>query len=136
MDVPLTIAGSIGLLAAAVHGIGGELSVVRKLAPETLPATRFGGPRMTLAMIHVSWHVATVAFLATGAVLLLSGTALEGETPRAILVVAAAAATGYAALAAGLGATYNRRSALRAFARHPGPIVLTAGAVMAWVGAL
>jgi hypothetical protein len=136
MDVPLTLAGSISVLAAAIHGIAGEIIVVRWLSPEALPSTRFGGPRMTKAMIHVSWHIATVAFLATGAVLLLSGTVLEGETPRAILVVAAAAATGYAALAALLAAAYNRRSALRAFARHPGPIVLTAGAVMAWLGAL
>jgi hypothetical protein len=136
MDVPLTVAGSISVLAAAIHGGAGEVLVVRRLAPEALPPTRFGGPRMTKAMIHVSWHVATVAFLATGAVLLLAGTVLEDETPRAILFVAAAAATGYAALAALLGAAYNRRSAPRAFARHPGPIILSAGAMMAWLGAL
>jgi hypothetical protein len=136
MDVPLTLAGSISVLAAAIHGIAGEIIVVRRLSPEALPSTRFGGPRMTKAMVHVSWHIATVAFLATGAVLLLSGTVLERETPRAILFVAAAAATGYAALAAFLGAAYNRRSTPRAFARHPGPIILTAGAVMAWLGAL
>jgi hypothetical protein len=136
MDVPLTIAGSISLLAAAIHGIAGEIIVVRRLSPDALPPSRFGGRRMTKAMIHVSWHIATVAFLATGAVLLLAGTVLEGETPRAILFVAAAAATGYAALAAVLGAAYNRRFAFRAFARHPGPLILTAGAVMAWLGAL
>jgi hypothetical protein len=133
MDVPLTIAGSISILAAAIHGIAGELIVVRRLSPETLPATRFGGARMTRTMIHVSWHIATVAFLTVGAVLLLSGTSLEDETPRAILVVAAVASTAFAALAIGLGGGQGQ---FRALARHPGPAVLTAGAVMAWWGAL
>ena len=133
MDVPLTIAGSISILAAAVHGIGGELIVVRRLSPETLPATPFGGPRMTRTMIHVSWHIATVAFLAVGAVLLLSGTSLEDQTPRAIVVVAALASTAFAALAVGLGRAHRQ---LRALVRHPGPAILTAGAVMAWWGVL
>jgi hypothetical protein len=134
MNVPLVAAGLIAILGAAVHGVGGELLVVRKLSPETLPGSRFGGPRMTKAMIHVSWHVATIAFLTVGAVFLLSGTVLEGDTPRAILLVAASASAGFAALALGVGGGYNPSA--RSLLRHPGPAVLTAAAALAWWGAL
>ena len=134
MDVPLTIAGSLGILAAAVHGAGGEVWVVRKLSLEQLPPSRFGGPRMTKAMIHVSWHITTVAFLTVGVALLLSGSALDGDAAEAIALVGAAAFTGFAAIAVALGAAYMRTP--RAFLRHPGPIALAAVAALAWWGAL
>ena len=69
----------IAVLAAAVHGVGGELLVVRKLSPGALPASRFGGPRMTMAMIHAAWHLTTIAFLTVGAALLLAGSVLDGD---------------------------------------------------------
>ena len=134
MNAPLIVAGSIGILAAAVHGVGGEVLVVRKLSLGTLPSSSFGGPRMTKAMIHVTWHMTTVAFLTVGVALLLSGTILDGDAARGISRVAAAAATGFAALAVGLGAAYMRSP--RSLFRHPAPVVLTACAALAWVGAL
>ena len=134
MNAPLIVAGSIGILAAAVHGVGGEVLVVRKLSLGTLPSSSFGGPRMTKAMIHVTWHMTTVAFLTVGVALLLSGTILDGDAARGISRVAAAAATGFAALAVGLGAAYMRSP--RSLLRHPAPVVLTACAALAWVGAL
>jgi hypothetical protein len=133
-DVQLIIAGSLGVLAAGVHGVGGEVLVVRKLSLGTLPGSRFGGPRMTKAMIHVTWHMTTVAFLTVGVALLLAGTVLDGDAAQGIAVVAAAAATGFAALALGLGIAYMRSP--RSLFRHPGPIALTACAVLAWLGAL
>ena len=66
MNVQLIAAGSLAVLAAAIHGGAGEVLVVRRLSPETLSASAFGGPRMTRAMIHVTWHVTTIAFLAVG----------------------------------------------------------------------
>jgi hypothetical protein len=133
MNVPLVVAGSLALVGAAVHGVGGELLVVRNLSPEMLPSSRFGGPRMTRAMIHVTWHMTTIAFLTVGVALLLSGSVLHGDAARGISVVAAGASTGFAALAVGLGgATQSPRSLLR----HPGPAVLTATAALAWWGAL
>ena len=134
MNVPLIFAGGLALLAAAVHGVGGETLVVRKLSPSTLPTTRFGGGRMTKAMIHVSWHVATVAFLTVGCALLISGSVLDGETSRAIGLVAAGAFTGFAAVALALGAAYMRSP--RFLLSHPGPVALTATAALAWWGAL
>jgi hypothetical protein len=133
VNVPLLIAGSLALLGAALHGVGGELLVVRKLSPGALPASRFGGPRMTKTMIHVSWHMTTVAFATVGFALLLSGSVLQGDMARGIAVVAACATTGFAALAVGMaGATQSPRALLR----HPGPGVLTATAALAWWGAL
>lgn len=134
MDVPLTVAGSLAVLGASVHGLGGELLVVRKLSPETLPSSRFGGPRMTKAMIHATWHMTTVAFLAIGISLLVAGSVLDGDTAQAIAVMAAGAFTGFAAVALGLGIAHTRSP--RNLLRHPGPIVLTATAALAWWGAL
>jgi hypothetical protein len=134
MDAPLIVAGCLGLLAAAVHGIAGERLVVRKLSLEMLPSSPFGGPRMTKAMIHVTWHVTTIAFLTAGIALLLSGTVVDGDAARGIGLVAAGAFTGFAAIAMGLGAAYTRTP--RMLLRHPGPAVLTATAALAWWGAL
>jgi hypothetical protein len=130
----LILAGSLAMIGAAIHGVGGELLVVRRLSPETLPPSSFGGPRTTKSMIHVSWHLATVAFLTVGIGLLLAGTVLEGDAAQGIAVVAAAAATGFAAVTLGLGALYARSA--RMLLRHPGPAVLTAVAALAWLGAL
>jgi hypothetical protein len=134
MNVPLIVAGFLAILGAAVHGAGGEVLVVRKLSPGMLPASRFGGPRTTKSMIHVTWHMTTIAFLTVGFALLLSGSVLHGDTARGIALVAAAASTGFAALAVGLGAAYSRSP--RLLLRHPGPAVLTATAALAWWGAL
>jgi hypothetical protein len=134
MNVPLIVAGSIAILAAAVHGGAGEVLVVRKLSLETLPSTSFGGPRMTKAMIHVTWHMTTIAFVTVGVALLLAGSVLDGDTARALGLLGAGACTGFAALAVGLGVAHMRSP--RQLFRHPAPAVLTAATVLAWVGAL
>ena len=132
VNVPLIVAGSLAILGAAIHGVGGEVLVVRNLSRGTLPSSRFGGPGTTKSMIHVTWHMTTVALLTVGCALLLSGSILHGDTARGIGLVAAGASTGFAALAVGLGGAYSPRSLFR----HPGPAVLTAIAVLAWWGIL
>lgn len=134
MDAPLIVAGLLGVLAAAVHGAGGELLVVRRLTPGTLPSTRFGGPRTSMAMIHASWHITTVAFLASGIALLVSGTAVEGDASRGLALSAAAAFTGFATVVVALGAADTR--SLRPLLKHPGPAALSVTAALAWWGAL
>ena len=134
MNLPLIAAGCLAILGAAIHGVGGDVLVVRKLAPGTLPSSAFGGPRMTKAMIHVTWHVTTIAFLTVGCALLLSGSVLHDDAARAIGLLAACASTGFALVASCLGAAYIRSP--RALFRHPGPAVLTAVAALAWWGAL
>ena len=134
MNAPLIIAGSLAILGAAVHGVGGEALVLRKLSPGLLPATRFGSPRTTKSMIHVTWHLATIAFLAVGTALLLAGSVLHGDQARAIGLLAAGSATGFAALVVGFGASYSKTA--RALLRHPAPVLLTVTAALAWWGAL
>lgn len=134
MDGLLILSGVLGLLAAAVHGVGGELWVVRKLSPAELPPSRLGSSRLTMAMIHASWHITTVGFLAAGTALLLAGTAVEGDASRALAMLGAASFTGFAAVVVASGAGDTR--SLRPFLTHPGPAILTATAVLAWWGAL
>ena len=133
MDAPLIAAGCLALLGAAVHGGAGETLVMRTLPPETLPPTRFGGPRMTRAMIHVSWHLTTIAFFTVGAVLLLSGSVLDGDAARALGLVGAGASTGFAVLVLGLGVGPQGP---RAVLQHPAPVALSVAAALAWWGAL
>jgi hypothetical protein len=132
VNVSLIVAGSLAVLAAAIHGVGGEVLVVRKLSPGMLPSSPFGGPVMTKTMIRVAWHMATIALLTVGSALLLSGLVLHGDTARGVALVGAAAAAAIAALAVGLGGVYSPRSLFR----HPGPALLTAIAALAWWGVL
>lgn len=85
-------------------------------------------------MIHVTWHMTTVAFLTVAVALLIAGSVLHGDTRRAVAVLAAAASTGFAVLAVGLGGAQARSP--RSLVRHPGPILLTTTAALAWCGAL
>src|SRR4051795_4828684 len=80
MNAPLIAAGSLALIGAAVHGVGGEVLVVGKLAPAMLPPSRFGGPRATKTMLHATWHMTTVAFLTVGIALIVAGSGLPGGT--------------------------------------------------------
>ena len=130
MNVPLLVSGSLALIGAAVHGVGGEVLVVRRLSPGVLPATPFGGPKTTKTMIRVSWHVTTIAFLAVGSLLILSGSVLHGDTARAIGLVGASTSTAFAALLVGAACAHGPRSLLR----HPGPVMLTTVAALAWWG--
>jgi hypothetical protein len=133
-DVPLLLAGALAVVAAVIHGGAGEVLVVSRLSADVLPPTRFGGPRTTQAMVHVTWHITTVAFLAVGASLLLSGSVLEGDAARAVALVAAGASTAFAAVAVAIGAWHAR--SVRSLLAHPGPALLTATAALAWWGAL
>jgi hypothetical protein len=130
VSAPLIAAGSLALLGAAIHGVGGELLVMRKLAPAMLPPTRLGGPRMTKTMIHVAWHMTTIGFVTVACALLLAGSVLHGDAARGIALLAAGASTGFAALAVGIGASP------RSLLRHPAPAVLIVTAALAWWGAL
>jgi hypothetical protein len=130
VNVPLLAAGSLALLAAGVHGVAGEVLVVRRLSPKALPSSPFGGPGMTKMMIRATWHMTTIAFLTVGTALVLSGSVLHGDPARGIALVAAGASTGFAAVA--LGGALPR--APRSLFHHPGPALLAAVAVLAWSG--
>src|SRR3954452_2046509 len=103
MNVVLIVAGVIGILAAGVHGVAGEILVVRKLSPERLASSPFGGARMTRAMIHVTLHITTVAYLVVGCAVVVAGAGLDGDARRSVAVVAAAAFSGFALVALAVG---------------------------------
>lgn len=63
MNPPLIVAGCLALLGAAIHGVGGEILVLQRLSPEVLPPTGLGGPRTTRVVLHITWHLTTVAFV-------------------------------------------------------------------------
>ena len=133
MNLPLVVAGCLAIAGVAIHGLAGELLVVRKLSSSTLPSTSFGGPRMTRTMVHVAWHLTTVAFATVGVALLLSGTVLDGEAARALALLAAGASTAFVLVVLGLSAAALRP---RSLITHPAPVLLSLTAALAWVGAL
>jgi hypothetical protein len=136
MNVPLLVAGSLALLGAAIHGGAGEAIVVRKLSPNVLPSTQFGGGRFTKTMIRATWHITTVAFVTVGSALVLAGSILDGDTAHGIAIFAAAANTGFAAVVWGSALAQgarSRRGDWRPFL-HPAPALFVLGVALAWWG--
>jgi hypothetical protein len=132
VDAALIAAGTLMLVGAGIHGIAGEMLVVRKLDPAKLEPSQFGGRRMTLAMIHVTWHLTTFAFLLVGGALVLAGSALDGDAEHAVALMGAIGVTGFAAIILGLGAASNR--SLRPFLHHPAPAGFVVAVALAWLG--
>jgi hypothetical protein len=120
---PLVVAGALALLGAGIHGIGGQLLVVRRLSPDVLPASPFGGPRMTKTMIQAAWHLTTVAFVAVGVALLVSGSVVHGDTARGMAAVGAGRVVGDALgrLADGPGSPGSTSSTSLSPRYVPGP---------------
>jgi hypothetical protein len=132
-DTVILIAGSLTLLAAAVHGIGGHLLVMRTLTVDRLAPTPFGTPAMTRAMLGVSWHLTTVGFLAAGCSMIAAGALLDGDAASVAAVVGASQVTACAAVIVGLGGLLTRSPQF--VFRHPAPILVTLTAALAWIGA-
>ena len=137
MNVPLVLAGSLTLLGAAIHGGAGQALVVRRLSVDGLPGTRFGGPRMTMAMIQITWHLATIAFLTIGTTFIVAGTVFHGGTARAVGVIPAAASSVIAVLIlSGVLGQVREAFTTRDWrpALHPAPPLLIAVVVLGWIG--
>ena len=73
MNIPLVIAGGIALVTALIHGIVGDVALVRKIKVEALPSTPFGGPAGSKALIRASWHLLTLVFAILAIALFASG---------------------------------------------------------------
>jgi hypothetical protein len=97
--------------------------VVRKLTPEVLPSSGFGGPRTTKVMIHVTWHLTTIAFLTVGSALLLSRL---GSPRRYRAGDRAGGRRRIHRLRCDRGGADDSLHAIpRSLVRHPGPALLT-----------
>jgi hypothetical protein len=132
VEVPFIVAGSLGLLGAAIHGGVGERLVVQKISRDTLPSSPFGGPSFTKVMIRVTWHLVTITFATLGVALILMGTRSPDSASRAIGVVAASAFTAFFLLAAVVG---FRPRVIKASMRHPAPLMFALSAALCWWGA-
>jgi hypothetical protein len=131
VNLPLLVGGALLLVAAAVHGLGGHLLVVRRLSSRALAPSPFGGPSMTKTMIGVTWHITTLAFAQLGA-LLIYAAVVSGGADRGVELLAAATATAFAVLAVGAGLRHGPAALLR----HAGPLVLATVAGLTWWGTL
>jgi hypothetical protein len=131
MNIPFIVAGSLALTAAAIHGGLGEKIVVRRLGVETLPSTQFGGARMTLLMIRVTWHITSLAFLVLGSALLVCSPREPSGACQGIGRLSSISFASYFLLAGALAFPNIRRTVRR----HPAPIVFLAVSVLSWVGA-
>jgi hypothetical protein len=131
VSVPLAVASALALSGAAIHSIVGEILVVRKISVGNLKGSPFGGPRATMLMIRVTWHIVGVAFLVIG--IALAACAASGGAGACVGVaqLASASFAGFLLVAIAVAG----RSDPRMIFRHPAPLVFAAVALLAWVGA-
>lgn len=131
MNLAYLVAGVLAIIGAAIHGGVGEAMVVRRLDPETLPRTRWGGGQTTLRLIRAGWHMLTTTFAAFGTSLSLCSAREQSLACAGAGTLVAATCAGFAAIAIA-GPLLARRP--RALIRHPAPLLLSAVALLAWLG--
>jgi hypothetical protein len=56
VELPLIFAGSLAVVSAAIHWIGGE-ALIKRVSPEMLPPEGSGGRRQAKMEIHINWQV-------------------------------------------------------------------------------
>jgi hypothetical protein len=130
MNLALAVAGTLGIAAAAVHGIVGD-RLLRRIDRATLPQSPIGGPNSTFGLIHVSWHLVTIAFLLSGIALFAISGSANAALVRGVATFLAALYACFAALALG----YSAARLPSALLRHPAPIGFVVTAALIWWGA-
>ena len=131
MNVPFLVAAVLAVAAAAIHGIVGEIIVVRRIPTDSLPKTRFGPPGATAAIVRVAWHICTAAFAVAGVSLAsCAGGGAEGACVGVGRVSAAMFGAFVLVAFAVVGPSRFRRSLIR----HQAPLAFAAIAVLAWIG--
>ena len=132
MNQAYLAAGLLALTGAIVHGGLGEMLVVRRIDPTTLPGTRFGGGTASLRMIRGAWHMVTLSFVGSGLGLTTCAVRDSSAACDGVGMLAAGLFSGYAAIAIVIPLVAGRPGAL---VRHPAPVLLTLVSVLAWMGA-
>lgn len=130
MSWALVAAGSMMLVGAVVHGVVGD-EALRKIGREQLPSNRFGGPGNTRVVLRISWHFVTIAFALLGGWLIATGIQPEATFAAGITYLSGTLLSCYALL--GLVTTVYRRGPVGIF-KHPGPLILSAAALLVWLG--
>ena len=132
MNTQFLIAGVVALVAAGIHGVAGEMLILRRLSAGELPSSRFGGPGATMVMIRVTWHIVSATFLAFGLALTTCAFGAQGGSCRNVGLLAAGSFTAYLALSVWI-ALQGPRALL---SRHRAPVAFLVVAVLAWWGTL
>jgi hypothetical protein len=133
VNIPLLIAGVLSFVGAAIHGIVGDVLLVRRIDPGGLPSTRFGGPAASKFLIRVSWHLLTATFVVLGAAMVVCGFDDSHDACRRTGILAGSAFSAFAAITIVSGV---RAIGPRGLFRHPAPAAFTVIAVLAWWGAV
>lgn len=71
MNTAFLLAGGLSLLTAAMHGLGGELTIWRKVNAAAFPTMPNGDGAQAKAEARMTWHAITAYFAVTGGLLLL-----------------------------------------------------------------
>jgi hypothetical protein len=133
VNIALLLAGVMSLAAAAIHGIAGDVLIVRRLDVGSLPSTRFGGPAATQLMIRITWHLLTATFVVLGTAMVVCGFNDSHEACRRTGILAASAFSAFAVIAIASGVA---RSGPAGLFRHPAPAAFIVTAGLAWWGAV
>ena len=132
MNIPLLLAGVLSFAGAAIHGVAGDMLLVRRIDTAALPRTRFGGPVASKFLIRVSWHLLTATFVVLGAAMFVCGIDDAHDACRRTGIVGASTFTAFAAITIASGL---RTVGTRSLFRHPAPAAFVTIAALAWWGA-
>jgi hypothetical protein len=131
MKIELAIAGLCCFVLAFGHTAIGASWILPNLTAADLPATAFGPPRLTLAMVRFTWHVVSLMLLAFG--VLLMALAFAPDADPEILLLRWFAVLWLAATAL---AVWNARRRLRSLLHLPVPLIMFVIAVMCWAATI
>ena len=132
VNIALLLAGVMSFGAAAIHGIAGDVLIVRRLDVGSLPSTRFGGPAASKLMIRVTWHLLTATFVVLGIAMVACGFDDAHDACRRTGILGASAFSAFAVVTIASGVA---RSGPAGLFRHPAPAAFSVIAVLAWWGA-
>ena len=79
------MAGVACVALAVGHEVVGLAAVLRTVTEERVPATMFGPPSMTAAMLRVTWHLVGVFVGVVGGVLLTLASG-DGRDPKVVVL--------------------------------------------------
>jgi len=130
MDVGLAIAGTLCVLLAAGHATLGLVWILPGLDDEHLGSSPFGGPKLSAATIHASWHIVTVFALASGVI--LSWLAWDPTANPKVIVLRVFAGMWLSIASVAMWAGLRRARRFRDLLRLPVPVLFVVVAVLSW----
>jgi hypothetical protein len=126
MNEPFLVTGALATFGGLAHGYLGERLILVPLGREGgVPATRLGGPRMTMKMLRFSWHFFSVVMLGLAVVFFALGTESVGGGDWSVV-----------RLLAGCFAVFGLLVLVLSRGRHFAWLLGLAAALTAWLGTL